>query len=155
MQCGQEFSFSDLKCKLVINVLDGKILGNIIDVIFFPQTGKILGFVVPGEKKGWFKQAENIFIPYSCVCKVGVDVILVELFIDSCPPGKGNNKLNNLIGILDENGKPITQNTMQSGKEKAQNKIIYDRNNAQNDYNLSQMELEKQYQTFNNENFEN
>ena len=104
MQGQLEFSFSDLKCKLVINVADGKILGNIIDVIFFPQTGKILGFVVPGAKRSFFSKCENIFIPYSCVCKVGLDVILVELFVDTkpcpCPP---NKKFNNMINILDEN----------------------------------------------------
>lgn len=101
MQGQLEFSFSDLKCKLVINVTDGKILGNIIDVVFFPQTGKILGFVVPGAKKSFFKPCENLFIPYNCVCKVGCDVILVELFVDnsSC----NNNKLNNMINILDQN----------------------------------------------------
>ena len=105
MQGQLEFSFSDLKCKLVINVADGKILGNIIDIIFFPQTGKILGFVVPGAKKSFFSKSENIFIPYNCVCKIGLDVILVELFVDTkpCPP---NKKLNNLINILDE--KPNT-----------------------------------------------
>jgi len=105
MQCGQEFSFQDLKCKLVINVLDGKILGNIIDIVFFPQTGKILGFVVPGEKKGWFKSCENIFIPYSCVCKVGIDVILVQLLVDTKPGLQAGNNLGNMIGILDDNQK--------------------------------------------------
>ena len=105
MQCGQEFSFQDLKCKLVINVLDGKILGNIIDIVFFPQTGKILGFVVPGEKKGWFKSCENIFIPYSCVCKVGIDCILVQLLVDTKPSLQVGNNLSNMIGILDDNQK--------------------------------------------------
>ncbi len=104
MQGNLEFSFSDLKCKLVINVADGKILGNIIDVIFFPQTGKILGFVVPGAKKSFFSKCENIFIPYSCVCKIGLDVILVELFVDTnpCPCPTKNKKLNNMINILDD-----------------------------------------------------
>lgn len=105
MQCGQEFSFQDLKCKLVINVLDGKILGNIIDIVFFPQTGKILGFVVPGEKKGWFKSCENIFVPYSCVCKVGIDCILVQLLVDTKPSLQAGNNLSNMIGILDDNQK--------------------------------------------------
>lgn len=105
MQGNLELSFQDLKCKLVINVADGKILGNIVDVIFTPINGKILGFLVPGAKKSFFKPCENIFIPYSQVCKIGVDVILVELFVDTkpscpCPP----NKYSNLIGVLNENG---------------------------------------------------
>lgn len=102
MQGNLEFSFSDLKCKLVINVADGKILGNIIDVIFFPQTGKILGFVVPGAKKSFFSKCQNIFIPYSCVCKIGLDVILVELFVETTPCPTKNKKLNNMINILDD-----------------------------------------------------
>lgn len=103
MQCGQEFSFQDLKCKTVVNVLDGKILGNIVDIVFFPETGKILGFVVPGEKKSWFKPCDNIFIPYSCVCKVGVDCILVKLFVETKNPQCLPKNPYNMIGILDEN----------------------------------------------------
>ena len=62
-----EVSFSDLKCKEVINVVDGKRLGSVIDVIFHSCNGKILGFIVPGAKKGFnlFKSCENIFIPYN------------------------------------------------------------------------------------------
>ncbi|MBO5889061.1 MAG: YlmC/YmxH family sporulation protein [Clostridia bacterium] len=105
MQGNLELSFQDLKCKLVINVADGKILGNIIDILFTPLNGKILGFLVPGAKKSFFKPCENIFIPYSQVCKIGIDVILVELFVDTkpacpCPP---KNKYSNLIGVLNEN----------------------------------------------------
>ena len=101
MQNQQGFSFQDLKCKLVINVLDGKILGNIIDIIFFPQTGKILGFVVPGEKKGFFKPQETIFIPYNCVCKVGLDVVLVELFVNTkCTANPLKTTNNQMIEIL-------------------------------------------------------
>ncbi len=129
MQCGQEFSFTELKCKLVINVLDGKILGNIIDIIFFPQTGKILGFVVPGEKRGWFKSCETIFIPYSCVCKVGIDCILVKLCIETKIPQKNNNKFCNMIGILDD-------------KQKIENEVL-----GQNE----SFDLEQQYKNFSSE----
>ncbi len=136
MQCGQEFSFQDLKCKTVINVLDGKILGNIIDIIFFPQTGKILGFIVPGEKKGWFKPCDNIFIPYSCVCKVGIDCILVRLCVEtknplSCPP-KG--KLGEMIGILDDN---------------ENNQSSFDKNfDYQQSQNLQNNNIQQQYQNY-------
>ena len=101
MPCSLEVSFQDLKCKYVINVADGKILGHIIDVIFTPINGKILGFLVPGAKKSFFKPCDNIFIPYSSVCKIGIDVILVELFVDEKPNLK--NKCDpKLIGILKE-----------------------------------------------------
>ena len=138
MQCGQEFSFQDLKCKLVVNVLDGKILGNIIDIVFFPRTGKILGFVVPGQKKSWFRSCETIFIPYSCVCKVGVDVILVKLFVETKPtkPLHGE-RCSDLIGILDENGNPISAQ------------------NNQNQHFESEIQIENQYKEFNQSNDEN
>lgn len=100
---GLEFSYTELKCKLVVNVLDGKILGNIIDIIFIPQTGKIMGFLVPGARKSFFKSSDNIFIPYSAVCKVGCDVILVELFVE-CKTKVPPSPKNNLIGVLEENG---------------------------------------------------
>lgn len=76
-----ETSFCELKCKEVINVVDGKRLGHIIDLVFETSCGKILGLVVPGEKS-WniFKTNEDIFIPYSNICKIGYDCILVELF---------------------------------------------------------------------------
>lgn len=114
MQGNLELSFQDLKCKLVINVADGKILGNIIDVIFTPLNGKILGFLVPGAKKSFFKPCDNIFIPYSQVCKIGVDVILVELFVDTkptcpCPP----NKYSNLIEVLNENGEETQESKIE------------------------------------------
>ena len=108
-----EVSFSDLKCKEVINVVDGKRLGCVIDVIFHSCNGKILGFIVPGAKKGFnlFKPCENIFIPYNNICKIGIDVILVELFVNTPPslPPKNNLKrfnCSNIIGILetDEEG---------------------------------------------------
>ena len=76
-----ETSFFELRMKNVINVIDGKNLGNICDVVMEVCSGKILGFVVPGKKK-WFQifsSCDNIFIPYHNVCKIGVDSILVEL----------------------------------------------------------------------------
>ena len=76
-----ETSFFELRMKSVINVIDGKNLGNICDVVMEVCSGKILGFIVPGKKK-WFQifsSCDNIFIPYHNICKIGVDSILVEL----------------------------------------------------------------------------
>ncbi|MBQ0017302.1 MAG: YlmC/YmxH family sporulation protein [Clostridiales bacterium] len=77
-----ETSFCDLKSKEVINIVDGKRLGHIIDMVFETSCGKILGLVVPGSKCGFniFKSVEDIFIPYQNICKIGYDCILVELF---------------------------------------------------------------------------
>lgn len=78
-----ETSFCELKAKEVINVVDGRRLGRIIDMVFDTRCGKILGFVVPGTRSGFnfFKSVDDIFIPYNNICKIGYDVILVELFL--------------------------------------------------------------------------
>jgi len=39
-----------------------------------------LGFVVPGESAlRLFRRREDMFIPFEKICKIGIDVILVEL----------------------------------------------------------------------------
>ena len=74
-----EISFSELRAKTVVNLTDGRRLGHIIDLIFDQNTSKILGVVVPGGRGGLFKGREDLFIPYHCICKIGLDTILVEL----------------------------------------------------------------------------
>ena len=96
-----ETTFLELKCKQVINVVDGKTLGRIMDVVLDIKTCKILGLIVPSPTTGWlscFRSGKEIFIPFDCICKIGVDVILVELYINNdhvkpeLPPKKGDDK---------------------------------------------------------------
>lgn len=77
-----ESSFLELRCKEVINVVDGRKLGHIIDIVFELQTGRVTGFVVPGNCNFWnvFNKNNELFIPYSQICKIGEDSILVELY---------------------------------------------------------------------------
>ena len=80
-----ETSFLELKSKQVINTVDGKCLGHITDVIFDVGSACTLGFVVPQPGEGFwglFKSNKDLFIPYNCVCKIGVDVVLVELYVN-------------------------------------------------------------------------
>ncbi len=75
-----ELTFCELKEKEVINIVDGKKLGRMLD-ISFTTSGHVVGFVVPGDRK-FFKNitgAESIFVPWKCVVKIGEDAILVEL----------------------------------------------------------------------------
>ncbi len=76
-----ESSFIELRCKEVVNILDGRKLGHIIDLVFDLGSARVLGFVVPGEKTGWnvFKNTNQLFIPYGCIVRIGEDAILVEL----------------------------------------------------------------------------
>lgn len=76
-----ESSFFELRCKDVVNIVDGKCLGRISDIVIEICSGQILGFVVPNGMNfaSIFKGVEEIFIPYQNICKIGKDVILVEL----------------------------------------------------------------------------
>ena len=79
-----ENSFLELRCKEVINVTDGRKLGHIIDIVFELPSGKIKGLVVPMNSGGFnlFKPAQQAFIPFNQICKIGDDTILVEVFSD-------------------------------------------------------------------------
>jgi len=94
-----EISFSELREKTVVNLVDGKRMGHIIDIVIEQNSAKVLGVVVPGVKTTIFRTREDIFIPYRCILKIGIDTILVEL-----NPMMGNVKSNNL---LNEASKPI------------------------------------------------
>jgi len=83
-----ETSFSDLRTKIVINLPDGKRLGNVIDLIFEECTARIIGLIVPGNRGflSIFRAKEDLFIPYSSICKIGQDTILVDLSMNRRPP---------------------------------------------------------------------
>jgi YlmC/YmxH family sporulation protein len=76
---GIDYTFLELRDKEVINIADGKQLGRICD-LGIHCSGRLIGVIVPGEKKLLKAgNGENIFIPWSCVIKIGDDVILVDL----------------------------------------------------------------------------
>jgi len=76
-----ELSFCDLRAKEVINVCDGKRLGNVIDIIIDCRHARVCGIVVPFDKGflNIFKGNQDIFIPWNKIVKIGRDVVLVEL----------------------------------------------------------------------------
>ena len=74
-----EISFSEFRAKTVINLTDGRKLGHVIDLVFNQNNAQITGIVVPGGRSGLFKGKEDLFIPYQCICKIGLDTILVQL----------------------------------------------------------------------------
>ena len=77
----------ELRSKEVINVTDGRKLGHIVDIVFDLPSGKINGLVVPVCSGGFnlFKPAQQAFIPFNQICKIGDDTILVEVFSDQQP----------------------------------------------------------------------
>lgn len=75
MQC----HFSSLKNKEVINVCDGAALGCICDLEVNLVTGQVVRLLLPGEGiSGMFSAKKRISIPWSCVERIGDDVILVR-----------------------------------------------------------------------------
>jgi len=72
---------SDLRAREVVNILDGKKLGNIIDIDLDMERGKVLAFVLPGRLRGWsiFSRREEVIVPWEKIVRIGKDVILVEV----------------------------------------------------------------------------
>lgn len=81
----RQITFCELREKDVINVVDGKSLGCIVDLAMDYCTGLTVGLILPSENHGFFNffKCEQIFVPWQNICKIGEDVILVELF-DEC-----------------------------------------------------------------------
>ncbi len=78
-----ELGFNELKKKSVINVLDGRDLGKICDLIFTYPEGRIKAIIVPGKRNAFFKTNELI-IDLRCIEKIGNDAVLVRLHENAC-----------------------------------------------------------------------
>lgn len=78
-----EISYNELRQKEIVNVLCGKRMGKLSDLIFSTSTKKILGIVVPAQHK-LFRQKEDFFIPWENITKIGDDVILVSINVENC-----------------------------------------------------------------------
>lgn len=75
-------SLSELRTKDVINILDGRRLGKVIDIEFRPQDGCVEALVVPGETKvSNLLRGERcgVVIPWDKIVRIGENVILVQL----------------------------------------------------------------------------
>jgi len=71
---------SDLRNRDVVNLLDGKRLGNIIDIDLDLENGKVVALVLPGRTRGFlFSKREDIVVPWNKIVRIGRDVILVEV----------------------------------------------------------------------------
>ena len=98
-----EMTFCTLKNKDVINICDGRNYGTISDLVFDTCCGKITGIIVPASKSflNFFKANNDLFIPYNRICKIGKDIILVDIiqqqqnFINDCFACDNNFNQNN------------------------------------------------------------
>ena len=67
---------SDLQNKDIVNIIDGKRIGNIIDVSL-DETGKMISLIVSRSKFNLFNNGE-IEIKWNQISKIGEDVILID-----------------------------------------------------------------------------
>lgn len=77
--------YTELKQKEVVNIADGKRLGNILDLDIDTQSGQISAIYVPEPftLSGLFRsKTEYSMIPWSCIRTVGEDIILVSFGSD-------------------------------------------------------------------------
>ena len=72
---------SELQQKDVVNVANGKRLGNLGDIDINWTTGQIEAIIIIGTGKvlGLFGRADEMIIPWRDIVKVGADVILGRL----------------------------------------------------------------------------
>lgn len=72
---------SEFQEKEVINTCDCKKLGCVTDLIFDECKGCIEAIIVPkgGKWCSFFGDRGEFIIPFSCIRKIGPDIILVEI----------------------------------------------------------------------------
>ncbi len=74
-----------LRQKEVINLRDGERIGFVGDVEFNLKTGCVECLIIPGPCKIWglFGREQEFVIPWRCVCRIGFDIILVDVDIEA------------------------------------------------------------------------
>ena len=72
---------SDFQTKDVINIVDGKRLGQISDLELDLRQGRIEAIVVPSYSRfmGLFGGRSDLIIPWNNIVKIGSDVVLVKM----------------------------------------------------------------------------
>ena len=78
--------YTDLTCKEVICISDGRRLGFITDVRIELPAGKILAIIVPGKGRlfGLCGCRDDYVIPWSCIKRIGPDIVLVDVRPEDC-----------------------------------------------------------------------
>ena len=86
--------FSEYQCREVINVCDGRRLGYVCDLEAELPEGRICAIYVPGPCRlfGVLGHDGYYRIPWSCVRRVGDDIILVEAELPGCRVGRERRK---------------------------------------------------------------
>lgn len=77
---------TDLQCKEVICISDGRRLGFITDVLVEVPEGKICAIVVPGPCKvlGVMGRHDDYVVSWDCIRRIGPDIVLVDTRPEDC-----------------------------------------------------------------------
>lgn len=71
---------SEFQLKDIVNIADGRKLGNMMDLEINASSGRIESIIVSNSSRvmGFFSKDQDIIIPWRKIKKIGADVILVE-----------------------------------------------------------------------------
>lgn len=85
---GNIMTFCELRDKEVVNIIDGKRLGCVIDIEFDITCGIIRKLILPPQGKyfSFFSSRDNLIINWDCIERIGYDLILVRLTEFPGPP---------------------------------------------------------------------
>ena len=77
---------TELHCKEVICLSDGRRLGFVSDVEVEIPAGNVLAIVVPGPCRffGVLGRRDDYVIPWRCIRRIGPDIILVDIKPNEC-----------------------------------------------------------------------
>jgi len=77
---------TELQCKEVICVSDGRRLGFITDAEVELPDGQLCAIVVPcpGKFFGLTGRKDEFIIPWRCIKKIGPDIVLVDIRPEDC-----------------------------------------------------------------------
>lgn len=77
---------TDLHCKEVICIADGRRLGFVSDVEIEIPCGQVVAIIVPGPCHflGFLGRQGDYIIPWKCIKRIGPDIILVDIRPDEC-----------------------------------------------------------------------
>ena len=77
---------TDLHCKEVICVSDGRRLGFVSDVEIELPEGRVVAILVPGPCNflGILGRQGDYIIPWNCIKRIGPDIVLVETKPGEC-----------------------------------------------------------------------
>ena len=86
---------SEIRCKEVINVADGCRLGFAEDFEIDLQEGRLCSVIIPGPCRffGLFGRQDDYIIPWNRICRMGPDIVLVDIKPEECRCLRGKQGL--------------------------------------------------------------